>query len=684
MARAHLSQPEALQYIVDVFLRILSDVFPFQEIVDQPVMHEQHFRILRHQSYMQLVRIGDTPALGLADAGKRREQRGLAAAVAADERCDAARMDVEVDAAQNERHLLGVAEPQVACGNGHVVGRNRAPDRTGCDLAAIHIARVLHGVCNERAPFAHRHRIRSVLVDVQAGTVQAGGHARRRRQRTPETLAVVHEHANETIAVVVVNQHAALLQEQHAIGYRQHVLETVLDDDDRYAELGIHALKHVEEILRGNGVKLRRRFVEHQHGRLHDHDGRQVQELFLTTRQVGGPAVEPSADAEEVRGFRDAAVHRLGVHADVFQTEGQLVPHRVGDDLVLGILHDETDARGRLDRTQRVRIVAEHANLPAGLALYGKLGLERAQERRLARTRHAAERRERAFVQAERHAVQHVYARFPIRERVVLHFKRVLGHGIQSSCHASEPTDADATCFPSPSVESLTSSPLEPLELHQERQAQHQRIRQIAPQRHDGRHAWVELERPGTGHEQHHVHHEQHDQQTENDPLARVPLEARVRRARRRTVTASAHGISCLHGILHAEAREDRGHAQTPFHFAALRLVVTADEGFLGVVDRMPATDHARNPARDHRNHERDGGQLAPEQVRELVFGHDLVVAGEPQQDGGQHSSDRKAVAHTFDGDAERPPFPQRCRPGRIEQRVQNTNEQHHGNEHAQ
>ena len=53
--------------------------------------------------------------------------------------------------------------------------------------------------------------------------------------------------------------------------------------------------------------------------------------------------MEPVLDAEIAGHFRHPAAHGLLVAAQALQAEGQLVPDLVGDDLVIGVLHNKAD-----------------------------------------------------------------------------------------------------------------------------------------------------------------------------------------------------------------------------------------------------------------------------------------------------------------------------------------------------
>ena len=57
--------------------------------------------------------------------------------------------------------------------------------------------------------------------------------------------------------------------------------------------------------------------------------------------------MEPGLNAEEAGHFRNPSPNGSVIHSQAFQTESQLMPHLVGDDLAIRILENKTDF-GRL------------------------------------------------------------------------------------------------------------------------------------------------------------------------------------------------------------------------------------------------------------------------------------------------------------------------------------------------
>ena len=93
--------------------------------------------------------------------------------------------------------------------------------------------------------------------------------------------------------------------------------------------------------------------------------------------------MEPVLDAEVAGHFRHAQAHGALVAAEAFQDEGQLVPHLVGHNLRIGVLHDETDASHllTLGHIGEGHAIEQH---PTALVPMGsERRLELAQKRRL-------------------------------------------------------------------------------------------------------------------------------------------------------------------------------------------------------------------------------------------------------------------------------------------------------------
>ncbi len=122
----------------------------------------------------------------------------------------------------------------------------------------------------------------------------------------------------------------------------------LLAHDNRDAQLLVEPAHQSHELGSGQRIELGRGLVEHEHGGVGGHNGRQVQALALTARQIGGRAVEPPIEAEEARRLGDTRPGKGRIAPKAFQAEGHLAGHPVGNNLVARILHDEPDAPGLL------------------------------------------------------------------------------------------------------------------------------------------------------------------------------------------------------------------------------------------------------------------------------------------------------------------------------------------------
>ena len=120
----------------------------------------------------------------------------------------------------------------------------------------------------------------------------------------------------------------------------------------------------------------------------------------------------------------------------------------------------------------------------------------------------------------------------------------------------------------------------------------------------------------------------------------------------RQTVAPAFHAVSRLDGIFQAPGHQDGedsdpmldplwdtavGHVPT---HAALSL---ADDFHLGVETGHKAQGHAQ--------HQAQSGNDPPEEVHELIRGHDLVIAGEPLHHAHQHSRGGNAINQALQGD---------------------------------
>ena len=179
----------------------------------------------------------------------------------------------------------------------------------------------------------------------------------------------------------------------------------MLRQQDGGAQLAVDLAQHRQKVRRGDGIKLAGGLVQDQHVRLHGHDGRQIQQLLLTTGQLGDVFIEPPFDAEKRRHLRHTAADGGGVLSQTFQSEGQLVPHLVGDDLILRRLLHKADAGGlgALVHVLQWCIPEQDAARPD--AVRGQRGLQLPQQRGLSAAGRAAQHHERALRHGQRQVV---------------------------------------------------------------------------------------------------------------------------------------------------------------------------------------------------------------------------------------------------------------------------------------
>ena len=125
-----------------------------------------------------------------------------------------------------------------------------------------------------------------------------------------------------------------------------------------------------------------------------------------------------------MRDLRDAAAHGVRIFPEILECEGELVPDGVADDLGIGILPHEPDARGgfaHIDAFDGHSFAHDgdpvRRRRPAVDALRHELGFQRAQQRRLARARRSDDDAERAFLDEKRGRRQGAGGKAGIGER---------------------------------------------------------------------------------------------------------------------------------------------------------------------------------------------------------------------------------------------------------------------------
>ena len=158
----------------------------------------------------------------------------------------------------------------------------------------------------------------------------------------------------------------------------------MLGADDGGAQFPVDAAYRCQKVGGGDGIQLRSGLVQNEHRRLHGHDGRQIQKLLLAARQLGNILIKPVFNAEKAGHFGHSPADGGGVKAKTFQTEGQLVPYLVGDNLVVGVLQHKTDACTLLPKGQVTQGGVFKENFALQHTVRGQRGLELPQKGGLA------------------------------------------------------------------------------------------------------------------------------------------------------------------------------------------------------------------------------------------------------------------------------------------------------------
>ena len=178
-----------------------------------------------------------------------------------------------------------------------------------------------------------------------------------------------------------------LLQRQHAVAQRQGLLQPVLTQDDRCAELAADARHGVQEIGGRDGVELGCRLVEQQYARLQRHDGGQIQKLLRPPDRASTGRENHSSMPKKARHLRHAAADDRGGKAEALHAEGQLVPYAVRDDLLVRLLQHKADLGGLPPCIESGKRLTEEGDLARKAAVRRQRGLQRAQQALICRRR---------------------------------------------------------------------------------------------------------------------------------------------------------------------------------------------------------------------------------------------------------------------------------------------------------
>ena len=107
--------------------------------------------------------------------------------------------------------------------------------------------------------------------------------------------------------------------------------------------------------------------------------------MLLPSRQGVRFPAEPVSHTEIGGDLPHAAAQKGVLHSRAFSGEGQLVPHAVGDDLLLGELGHEAHGEGGLSRRQLRNRLPQQGDLPLRLPTGGQLFFDQAEQGALSR-----------------------------------------------------------------------------------------------------------------------------------------------------------------------------------------------------------------------------------------------------------------------------------------------------------
>ena len=376
-----------------------------REVFPHGLFHKQTLGVLRQHGNAaaeellravflhRLAEEPDFPAVWAADAADGLERCGLASTVAAENGVNFPGGDLRGHAAQDVPAVFFIPEPQFLQAQRRIFDFRRGARRFGLELrrGGEFAAQPIPSLPDGQRAFSGA----ACAVKDAHGRGHGGEHG----------ILLLKEQLPDVRGCVVRDDLSAV-HHDGAVGVGENILEPVLGDDDRRAELGVDLAHGVEKIACGDGVELARRLVEDQHLRLHRHDGSKIQKLLLPAGKRGDVAVEPVLNAEIAGHFRHARAHGRLVAAETFEPERELVPDLVRDDLVVRVLHHEANLRGLVaPRHLRERRAAEK-DLAAALAVRREHRFEMAQQRGLAAAGAAAEHEKFPRADAQRNAVE--------------------------------------------------------------------------------------------------------------------------------------------------------------------------------------------------------------------------------------------------------------------------------------
>ena len=164
----------------------------------------------------------------------------------------------------------------------------------------------------------------------------------------------------------IVCDQLTLVEDQQSVRHGDHIFQSVFTNQDGGAQFPVDTSQSLQKVRCRDWVQLAGGFVQNQNVRLQYHNGCQIQKLLLTTGKLRNRSMKPGLDTKETGHFRHSSPDGGSVHPKALQTEGQLMPDLIGDDLAFGVLHHKTDFCGLgavIHLSQRLAVEKDHTFL---------------------------------------------------------------------------------------------------------------------------------------------------------------------------------------------------------------------------------------------------------------------------------------------------------------------------------
>ena len=170
-----------------------------------------------------------------------------------------------------------------------------------------------------------------------------------------------------------VRRNAALAHEHDAVDTApEHVLEPVLDDDNRRVRRSLNLVDQLNRLPAGRRVEVGQRFVKQQHLHLIDHHARQAHALLLPAGKLVRRGLQVVCNVHQPGHTLHRFFHLVLRRARVFQREGDVLAHRQADELAVRVLQHRAHMRGQLKDACPRRVHAVDRQFALDLAGKGK------------------------------------------------------------------------------------------------------------------------------------------------------------------------------------------------------------------------------------------------------------------------------------------------------------------------